>query len=88
MRGLRLRPEAHFERLRVLDLRCGCLRPSGCERPVTKMSGFFEIAATLITAAAVIWLPGAVAIKAADHLRIRRHGRGRPNPTDRPSEAL
>jgi hypothetical protein len=36
-----------------------------------------EIAATLIMAAAVIWLPGAIVIKATDHLRSRRIGRQR-----------
>jgi hypothetical protein len=45
------------------------------------LSGFFEIAATVLVAAALIWLPGAIVIKAADHLRIRRHGGGRARPT-------
>jgi hypothetical protein len=43
------------------------------------LSGFFEIATTLIAAAIVIWLPGALVIKAADCLRSRRaEGDGSP----------
>jgi hypothetical protein len=44
-----------------------------------ELSGFSEIAATLIGAFAVIWLPGVMVIKATDHIRIRRHARHRPS---------
>jgi hypothetical protein len=50
------------------------------------LSGFFEIAATLLVAAAVIWLPGAIVIKAIDHLRPQRNGGQRAASADRLGE--
>jgi len=79
MRGLCLRQKARFECLRGLDLSRRCLRPLwGRDRFVVELSSFLEIVTTLIAAAAVIWLPGAIIIKAADYLRQSAIERQRP----------
>ena len=45
------------------------------------MSGLTEIATLLMFAVAIIWIPGVVVIKTAEHLHARRNGRQRT--TDR-----
>jgi hypothetical protein len=44
---------------------------------VAELSELAEIVATLVVAVIVIWLPGAIVIRAADRMQVRRQGRGR-----------
>jgi hypothetical protein len=78
-----LNPNVRFERLRALSLQGAYACASQRDGSVVELSDFFEIAATLIVGAAVIWLPGAIFIKATDHLRSRRDGRQRLVGVDR-----
>jgi|HubBroStandDraft_5_1064220.scaffolds.fasta_scaffold1580015_1 hypothetical protein len=48
-----------------------------------ELSGLTEIATLLMFAVAIIWIPGVVVIKTAEHLHARRNGRQRT--TDRPA---
>jgi hypothetical protein len=42
-----------------------------------ELSGLTDIATLLIFAVAVIWIPGVVVIKTAEHFYVRRNGRQR-----------
>jgi len=60
---------------------------SGARGLAAKVFGLLDIAASLIAAAVGIWLPGALAVRGAAYLRMRRRRRRRAGPA-RDGEAL